>query len=511
MRKRFPLVLLLILIIAYSGIQLYLYLSVKSKLDYFNELLGLGISDNSIDNVLPDSFSFLPWENIQLMGLLDRSITQCEHLVTLRQDKDYEASLSHIDDINSYRAQAAYIGINTDNLDNSFLSFKLIEATTEFSIERFKQIHNNFETITSLSASYRQTFKDYKDYRKNRGESLNNLWGMTDNEIIQLTQSLTPEQKAAQILVFNTAGTYLNENEKKLLNSMQPGGIIHLGYNISSRSQITDLNKDIQKSNSLIPLFIMVDQEGGLVQRVPWDDDTAPDKWTSMTDDQVCMLAKNRSKLLFKLGFNVNLAPVVDLSYPKNDFLNSRTISSDPAIVTQKAQKFIECSQQEKIFTSLKHYPGHGPSSTDSHFYMPIINKTKEEWLDKDALPFKNITNSEFIMTGHLWYKQIDPSAPSTLSKVFLKDILKREFQSNSIVITDDLNMLYRSSKRPIREIMKDAINAGNDILLFVGTPESKEKIHSHIVDMLKKGEISEKDLDASIIKILKLKRKIVN
>jgi beta-N-acetylhexosaminidase len=226
-----------------------------------------------------------------------------------------------------------------------------------------------------------------------------------------------------------------------------------------------------------------------------------------MSLEELCNQAKQRGKILKEVGINFNFSPVVDLSNPNGGFINNRTISTDPLKVVDKAEKYVECLQGEGVNATLKHYPGHGATSEDSHFKLPIINKTKADWLNSDAIPFKSISDAKAIMLGHLMFSQIDPNNPSTLSNILINEILQGEFGYTGLIVTDDMNMLHASTNISTKDAMQRAINAGVDQLLYVGFPSPKEEIIATLAKMFETNEIAPERVKEGLFKILSAKR----
>jgi beta-N-acetylhexosaminidase len=351
---------------------------------------------------------------------------------------------------------------------------------------------------------------DFYLQQKKENKFANPLWGYTDSELHALTDNLTNYEKAGQFLIFSISEQYSNSSFIKNLTDTKPGGIIYMGGNVVSPTQLKDLSQAIQNSNPRIPLFIATDQEGGVVKRISWDTTSGQNTWDKMTVGELCSQAKQRGKTLSDAGINLNFSPVVDLSILGGGYINNRTISTDPLRVVEKAQEYVNCLQSKGVIATLKHYPGHGATTEDSHYKLPIINKSKEDWLNSDAIPFKTITNAKAIMLGHLMFTQIDSQAPSTLSNVLINDILRNEFGYKGLIITDDMNMLHTSTNIGVKETMQRAINAGVNQLLYVGFPESKEDLLNILTQLIESGGLEPTRVEESLLKILQTKRDLV-
>jgi len=282
-----------------------------------------------------------------------------------------------------------------------------------------------------------------------------------------------------------------------------------MGNNISFVDQTAAFIDDLQNTNKKIPMFIATDQEGGTVKRVSWDFTDGQYLWANNTNDEICKIGKDRANILSELGINLNFAPVVDLRYNGSAFINNRTISSDPKIVLDKSKEYVRCSQQNDIFATLKHFPGHGSTSEDSHITLPVINKSKEDWLKSDAIPFKEIPESKMIMVGHLKFTDIDSKNAASQSEIIIEDVLRDELGYDGVVITDAMGQLHGSTGISVENALKNSYNAGVDIVLYVSISKSEKEIIEILANLIESGEVSEEKINASLVRILKLKREI--
>lgn len=334
---------------------------------------------------------------------------------------------------------------------------------------------------------------------------------MISRRVTELIRSMSVEEKAGQMLMFQANGQTMTPEYATKLKTLHSGGVILMGDNISSPSQVSSFVLQINQQVPSIPMWIATDEEGGVVKRFPWDQTLGESSWASMSNDQICQLAVQRSALLSQAHVNVNFAPVVDLSYQGTAFINSRTISSNPSVVTEKAQSFINCSQNNKVAVTLKHYPGHGATPANSHDELPVVLKTKTEWLAQDAIPFKNLKNEKFIMVGHMLFKNIDPNNPSSISSVFINEILRKEFNYQGLVITDSMSMLHKTTGITVRDALTKAFNSGVDIVLYVSDPkvpipETAEQIYRDLVTLIRNKVIPEDVVETALRRILTVK-----
>jgi len=325
-------------------------------------------------------------------------------------------------------------------------------------------------------------------------------------------------RKIAQMLItsYSTSTEYDNYL-KTNIQSYNPGGFILFSGNILSYGQVTNLIKNMQ-SDSEIPMFIAVDQEGGRVQR--FKENVVGVNMTIIPDMYKVGL-KNDPELAYKIGkvigtelcpFGVNMdfAPCLDIySNPQNTVIGTRSFGSTPELVGNMGTKVAKGIADSGIMPVFKHFPGHGDTAEDSHYDLPVLNKTKEELYNFELKPFIEAVNNgaKVIMIGHIALSKIDGTTPASLSSLIIKDLLKKELGFKGLVITDALNMgaLYKSYSN--EEIIIYCINAGVDILLMM--PGAIQTTIDIIKKALQEGKIKEEDIDRSVEKILALKREM--
>ncbi|MBC7493989.1 MAG: glycoside hydrolase family 3 protein, partial [Flavobacterium sp.] len=247
--------------------------------------------------------------------------------------------------------------------------------------------------------------------------------------------------------------------------------------NENSAQRLSELIQHYQKL-SKFPLLISIDAEWGLAMRV----ENTPQYPYAITlgalsecdNYLVFEVAKNIGNDLRQLGINYNLAPVVDINdNPKNPVIGYRSFGTDANNVTLKAIEFCNGLQQAGILSCLKHFPGHGNTSVDSHLGLPIINKTKVELENVELYPFAKIIQNnivESVMIGHLAVPALTNGkiVSATLSSEIIQDLLRKQFKFNGLVISDALNMHSVSKLYPTKGVLElKAFEAGNDFLCF--------------------------------------------
>ncbi len=349
-----------------------------------------------------------------------------------------------------------------------------------------------------------------------------------------LVERMSLEEKVGQILMVHFNGEMVNDEAKILLQETKVGGIIYYNWSngLHSPKQVRTLSSNLQKlakeNRFSIPLLIAVDQEGGVVARLKSGFTIFPgNRALGETGDP--QLAKKAAlataKELQDVGINMNLAPVVDVnSNPKNPVIGIRSFGDRPETVTDFGEQFLEGSKQAGIIAVLKHFPGHGDVSVDSHKDLPVILKSKEELEKIELFPFARLASSvDAIMTAHILAPALDPENCSTLSEKTLK-YLRENIGFQGVIVSDSLVMGGVLKKcHSVDEAAIKAFQAGCDLLILGGKlmegkhtvlelkPVDIKRIHSALVEAVKSGRISETKLNESISRILRLKDRYLN
>ena len=310
------------------------------------------------------------------------------------------------------------------------------------------------------------------------------------------------------------------------IKSGKVGGIIMFEKNIAATASFETLKKLISdlQDNASIPLFISVDEEGGKVHRLkekygfvkmPSAEYLGKLNNTDSTTYYTLQLAKE----LKELGFNLNYAPCLDLALNTNNPVIAkvgRSYSADPDVVVKQATASILAHHEEGIKTIVKHFPGHGSSSSDSH--QGIVDVTNQ-WNIVELSPYKALIqagNIDAVMTAHIINAHLDSTKlPGTLSKIIVTDILREMLEFNGVVFSDDMQMYAISKNYGQENAIKLSILAGVDVLVFGNNVNATDRIkaseiHAIIKKLVLSGEIPESRINEAYERIMKLKKKNV-
>ena len=303
------------------------------------------------------------------------------------------------------------------------------------------------------------------------------------------------------------------------------GSIIYFEKNLPANNTVEavkKMNKTYQQA-AAIPLLICIDQEGGRVNRMKTKygfPKTVSAGYLGKTQsiDSVRYYGSTQAKALKNVGFNVNFAPCVDLAINPNNTVIvkvERSFSRNADTVALFASEVVRQHRQQGVFTSLKHFPGHGSSLADTHYGVADVTNT---WIDDELNPYKiMLSNSsvDAIMTSHIVNRKLDPSGlPGTLSKRIIDSLLRKKLEFNGVVFSDDMQMKAIADNFSLEETIKLAINAGVDIMCFSNNiPGSEERtvdrVHRIIKKMVETGEIKKERIDDSYNRIIAMKKKL--
>lgn len=321
----------------------------------------------------------------------------------------------------------------------------------------------------------------------------------------QMLSEMTLEEKVGQLFIFGFWGKEPDYYITKMIKERYIGGVILLGYNIDSEEQVIKLTSSLQ-ALSKIPLFISVDQEGGEVARIWFEDTYDISQYDIENEKEAFKVAKDRGKQLKELGINMNFSPVLDHVTNEQSFLFTRSFRGTPQEVSDLAVAMVKGYKSAGIISSVKHFPGHSNETLDSHSQLDSVDISADE-LDEYIFQFKEVLKyTDTVMTGHMLFPKIDKDNPTTVSSYFVDTLLRKELGFEGLIITDDMQMKSIYDMYSVREAAVKAVLVGNDILIYTGEPEEQAEAYRAVLEAVKEGVIKEEDLNRKVLKILDLK-----
>jgi beta-N-acetylhexosaminidase len=333
-----------------------------------------------------------------------------------------------------------------------------------------------------------------------------------------LLKAMPLRTKVGQLLLVGYPGSALHPGLDTLVSRLHPGALIVFGRNITSATQISLLNsaaQNISLKNTKLPLMIAVDQEGGDVIRIKTHFPLPSALALGQTSDLhlVERAGHATGKLLKALGFNMNLAPVLDVGDPNEvRFIGTRTFGHDAKLVGQMATHFSTGLEGEGVLPTAKHFPGHGGVEEDSHLSMPEKKSSAAELWQHDIVPFKMMADSFphpwAVMLAHVVYPALDPSRmPATFSKPIIGGILRKNLGFRGLVVTDDIQMAGALVVGDIRERAIRAIDAGADLIMIGWNRKVQFQVANALYRAVKSGRLSESRINDSVRKMIAAKR----
>ena len=324
------------------------------------------------------------------------------------------------------------------------------------------------------------------------------------------------EEKIGQLIIVGLEGTELNDYDKVHIKDNKIGGFILFSRNIENKDQVINLLNSLKEENedNKLPLFLSVDEEGGLVSRLSkiYANLSAAANLGRKNDDELSYeYGENLGIKLNSLGFNLDFAPVLDInSNPKNPVIGKRAYGTTANIVVQTGLAVMEGIRSQNIIPVAKHFPGHGDTDTDSHLDLPRIDKSLNELEGLELIPFKAAIDNglDMIMVAHILYPQIDGAVPATMSDTIIDEILRKRLGFDGVVISDDMTMGAITDNYSVEEAATKFIISGGDIVLVCHGSDNPRLVIDRIKASIDSGEISMDEIDKKVYRIIRLKNK---
>ena len=344
-------------------------------------------------------------------------------------------------------------------------------------------------------------------------------------------ESLTLEQAVGQMLLIGFRGLELESEVRALLREVQPGGVVLFDYdgpssgelprNIESPAQLRALTTQLQEFAE-IPLLIAIDAEGGYVNRLKEKYGftvLVPTAQTlgAGTVAETASVAAALAAELAAAGINWDLAPVVDVNIdPESPAIGrwERSFSDNPSVVAAHAEAFLAALQDGEVAPTLKHFPGHGSASGDTHLGVTDVTETYQR--EAELAPYRALIDAGYdgaVMTAHIVNRQLDASGrPATLSRPIMTDLLRGELGFDGVIVSDDMQMGAIVEQYSLTQAAIEAIRAGVDIIVLANQAgdyalANVYRVRDAILNAVASGEIPKDQIYKSATRILSLKR----
>ncbi len=341
-------------------------------------------------------------------------------------------------------------------------------------------------------------------------------FALTDEEIAAKLERMSIEEKVGQLLIVGIGGKQVSQVARAHITKRFAGGIILFGRNIQSPQQVARLTMALQQvaqqTPNAIPLFIALDQEGGIVARLKKGVTVFPGN-LALGATRSERLAEKAGEItaieLAAVGVNLNFAPVMDINTnPRNPVIGVRAYGESPMLVSQLGTAYIRGLQANGVLATAKHFPGHGDTHLDSHKKLPTVRHDKERMDTVELAPFRAAIRARVaaIMSAHILYPLLDADTPATLSHRILTGVLREQLGFEGLIITDDLEMQAIDAHYQTGNAAVMAIQAGADIVMVPWTLKKQQQAYNALRNAVTRGDISRNRLNESVRRILKAK-----
>lgn len=343
-------------------------------------------------------------------------------------------------------------------------------------------------------------------------------------QAMQIATGLTLEQRVAQMFMITpdaltgvSGATRAGDSTRSAFAQYPVGGLVYMSANLTGPDQTTEMlsnMKNFSQDTVGLPIFLGVDEEGGTVTRIASNQEFGVTDVGNMSTVGASGDAQNAynagsmiGTYLNNLGFNMDFAPVADvLSNPDNAVVKDRSFGSDSQLVADMVCAEMNGLNEHQIAPVIKHFPGHGATSGDSHDGVVTIEKSLDELMANELIPFQQAINSgaSFVMVGHISVPAITgDNTPASLSNAMVTGVLRDQMGFHGVVITDAMNMGAITAGYSSADAAVAAINAGVDIILM---PDDFKSAYQGVLDAVANGTISEERINESAARIIKAK-----
>lgn len=329
---------------------------------------------------------------------------------------------------------------------------------------------------------------------------------------------LTLEEKIGQLFMFGFDALDINDHAMKLIKDYRIGNVILFARNIKTPEQVFKLNQNLQKlafKELGVPLFISIDQEGGMVSRITNGATFFPGAMTiAATNDlnNAYLSGKYMGLELINLGVNMNFAPVLDVNNnPKNPVIGVRSFSDQPKMVAEYGEAFIR-GLQENVIATGKHFPGHGDTHVDSHLALPKVSYEMDRLNAVELVPFKHAIQKgiKAMMSSHIDFPALTENGlPTTLSKKCMTGFLREELGFEGLIVTDGMQMKAIQDNYTTVGASLMAIEAGANIVCICHSEELQIKALQYVKESVLNHKISMDTINERVSRVLKFKEEL--
>ena len=328
---------------------------------------------------------------------------------------------------------------------------------------------------------------------------------------------LATRRDIGQYLIGSMPGTSVPAELRSLAREFDLGGTILFSRNIEAPEQVAELSADCETLGRTTPAWVSVDQEGGRVARLKepftrWPPMATLGRAGRASEALAERFAKALAQELLAVGITLDYAPVLDIhTNPKNPVIGDRALAERAEDVAKLGRVIIRALQGAGLAACGKHFPGHGDTSTDSHFELPLVEHPPDRLRAIEFEPFRAAVAAQvaFIMTAHVLVPSIDDTRPASLSPDIVQKLLREELKFEGVILSDDLEMKAISAKHEVPEAAVDAIRAGCDgVLVCSGDIDLQGRTLEALVRAVESGRIPATRHDDAFARLKRTKQR---
>jgi beta-N-acetylhexosaminidase len=287
-----------------------------------------------------------------------------------------------------------------------------------------------------------------------------------------------------QLIMTGVPGKELDAETARLFRRVQPGAYILFGRNLGGATQVRKLIDDLRELSDIEPI-ITIDQEGGRVSRLRRIGNEPPNAQQLRDKNDIDLIRRHgdiTGRLLRLFGFNLDLCPVLDISFDEEaeNSLRGRCYGKDVEQVVRNAGAFNEAMREHGIASCGKHFPGYSAATSDAHFQLPRIDRSREELDLNELAVFRQfVRDVDSMMICHAWYPCFGPQPmPATMSRRIVTELLRKEFAFDGLIMTDDLDMGAILTGYRLDDTIRLCLEAGNDMMMLCHRVPEIETVH---------------------------------
>lgn len=304
------------------------------------------------------------------------------------------------------------------------------------------------------------------------------------------------KQSLGELFIMGFSGLELSPETTQFLKGSRIGGTILFSHNYESPAQVAELINQIQSCRQGLPLWVSVDHEGGKVQRFKKPFTRIPEA-ALIAESGSAQLAYEIGSLMARelksVGINLNFSPVADINTnPKNPVIGRRAYGNNEADVSKFVSAIVRGHLTQGVQACLKHFPGHGDTTVDSHFALPKVTTPLATLREREFRPFSKGLKSgcQFVMSAHILFPELDPEFPATLSKKILRTLLREELRYKHLIVSDDMEMQAITDHYGAADAPRLALEAGCDLLIYRSEAAAR-LAYSSLETALDQGKLS--------------------